>query len=239
MTTDIERLLDLQDKDLALLAIDRRLQGLLDEVSGLDEALARARTDLDAARRALEAGVRRREEVEAKVEGLRVLHERRRQRMDLVKTPKELQALGTELDIARAGLAREEAEWFRASEQTSALEERVAAAERAAAEQETAQQTLREELANRIREVEMEREAARTERQASAAEVGRALLSRYERLRSVRKTEVVVALIGDSCGSCHTAVPMSRRSHIRAGTVIEMCEACGVLLYFVPEKAEA
>ena len=29
----------------------------------------------------------------------------------------------------------------------------------------------------------------------------------------------------------HTAVPRNRRSQIRAGTHIEGCEACGVILY--------
>jgi uncharacterized protein len=239
MRQDIERLLDLQQRDLALLDIDRRLQALLDEVTALDDGLARARAGLETARRALETGNRRKEEMEAKIEGLRVLHERRRQRLDQVKTPKELQALGTELELARAILAKEEAEWFRVAEQAGNLEEQVTAAEAALVEQEAAQETQREELSDRIRELEAERQAARAERRAAATAVSRPLLSRYDRLRSVRVTQVVVALEGDSCGACHTAVPMSRRSHIRAGALIEACEACGVLLYFAPDQADS
>jgi predicted nucleic acid-binding Zn-ribbon protein len=43
--------------------------------------------------------------------------------------------------------------------------------------------------------------------------------------------DVVVPLVGGACGACHTAIPMNRRSQIKAGTVIDACEACGAILY--------
>ncbi|MDH5316563.1 MAG: hypothetical protein OEW44_08775 [Gemmatimonadota bacterium] len=231
MNPDLEALLDLQDKDMALLEVDTRLRDLLGEVDTLDTELTRARGELEDARRALAAGVKRREDIEAKVEGLRVLQDRRRQRLDQAKTPRELQALTSELELARAVLAKEEAEWFRASEQTNELEGRVAAAGQRIEELEAEQVPAREELADRIAAVEAERTAAQAARQASASAVAKPLLHRYSRLQTNRQTQVVVALRGNACGACFTAVPMSRRSHIRAGLLIDGCEACGVILY--------
>lgn len=231
MNPDLEALLDLQQKDITLLEVDTRLRSLLDEVAALDAAVARAREEAEQSHRAVTAGVKRREEVEAKVEGLRVLQERRRQRLDLAKTPRELQALGSELELARAVLAKEEAEWFRASEQVSDLEGRALAAEGRIGELEQEQRAGREDLAARIAAVEVEREAAKTARRASAEAVARPLLQRYSSLRRTRQSHVVVALRGNACGACFTAVPMSRRSHIRAGLLIDGCEACGVILY--------
>lgn len=231
MNPDLEALLDLQQKDITLLEVDTRLRSLLDEVAALDAAVARAREEAEQSHRAVTAGVKRREEVEAKVEGLRVLQERRRQRLDLAKTPRELQALGSELELARAVLAKEEAEWFRASEQVSDLEGRALAAEGRIGELEQEQRAGREDLATRIAAVEVEREAAKTARRASAEAVARPLLQRYSSLRRTRQSHVVVALRGNACGACFTAVPMSRRSHIRAGLLIDGCEACGVILY--------
>ncbi|HSR14455.1 MAG TPA: hypothetical protein VLL51_01795 [Gemmatimonadales bacterium] len=231
MNPDLEALLDLQQKDITLLEVDTRLRSLLDEVAALDAEVARAREEAEQSHRAVTAGVKRREEVEAKVEGLRVLQERRRQRLDLAKTPRELQALGSELELARAVLAKEEAEWFRASEQVSDLEGRALAAEGRIGELEQEQRAGREDLAARIAAVEVEREAAKTARRASAEAVARPLLQRYSSLRRTRQSHVVVALRGNACGACFTAVPMSRRSHIRAGLLIDGCEACGVILY--------
>ena len=147
MNPDLEALLDLQQKDITLLEVDTRLRSLLDEVAALDAEVARAREEAEQSHRAVTAGVKRREEVEAKVEGLRVLQERRRQRLDLAKTPRELQALGSELELARAVLAKEEAEWFRASEQVSDLEGRALAAEGRIGELEQERAVLEREAA--------------------------------------------------------------------------------------------
>lgn len=231
MHPDLEKLLDLQTKDLALLEVDVELQALLDQVAALDDELARARQDVEGARRSAAAGAKRRDDLEAKVEGLRVLQDRRRQRMDLAKTARELQALTSELELARTVLAKEEAEWFRASEQANELAQNADAMAAAVEEADAAQQHARGELATQIAGVEARRTAARVAREASAAALAAPLRTRYERLRSVRSTEVVVALRGASCGACFTAVPMSRRSHIRTGLLLDGCEACGVILF--------
>ena len=238
MNPELEALLDLQDKDMALLDVDRRLRDLLGEGDALDTMVTRARSDLEEARKALAAGIKRREDIEAKVEGLRVLQDRRRQRLDQAKTPRELQALTSELELARAVLAKEEAEWFRASEQTNDLEGRVAAASQRIEELEAEQVPGREALAGRIAAVEAARAAAQAARQASASAVAKPLLQRYSRLQTNRQAQVVVALRGDACGACFTAVPMSRRSHIRAGLLIDGCEACGVILYAESDSGE-
>ena len=68
-------------------------------------------------------------------------------------------------------------------------------------------------------------------REETAAQVNKALCARYDRLRRTRSNDVVVPLMGGACGACHTAVPLNRRSQIKAGTVIDACEACGAILY--------
>ena len=64
----------------------------------------------------------------------------------------------------------------------------------------------------------------------------RSLRTRYERLRKARSGDVVVPLVGGSCGACHTSIPLNRRSQIRAGTLLDGCEGCGAILY-PPETA--
>jgi predicted nucleic acid-binding Zn-ribbon protein len=79
--------------------------------------------------------------------------------------------------------------------------------------------------------LQAERDAARDQREATAALVDKPLRSRYDRLRRTRTTEVVVPLVGGACGGCHTTIPLNRRSQIKAGAVIDGCEACGAILY--------
>src|SRR5688572_18314751 len=100
MHADLAKLLNLQAKDTALGDVERRLEAVRQEVSTLDAALHRAREAVESARRALAESVRRREELETKIENYRAAQERRRQRLEQVRNPKEASAAMVELDLA-------------------------------------------------------------------------------------------------------------------------------------------
>lgn len=231
MNTDLEKLLDLQAKDLTLLEVDERLAALLDEVSALDAAAARAAAEKAAVGQQLAAAGRRQRELESRIESYRTLQERRRTRMEQVKNAREAQAIMSEMEMARTVLVREEGEWIKCAEQAQGLEARAATAETALAELSASQETTRAELAARQEELQAERETALAARQESAAAIEKSIRLRYDRLRSNRQGAVVVAVRGVACGACFTAVPMSRRGQIRNGLLVEGCEACGVILY--------
>lgn len=231
MNTDLEKLLDLQAKDLTLLDVDKRLVALLDEVAALDAAATRADAELGSARELLASAGRRQRELESRIESYRTLQERRRARMEQVKNAREAQAIMNEMEMARTVLVREEGEWIKCAEQVQGLEARVAAAETALAELRGSQETERAELASRQEGLQAEREAALAAREDSAGTLAKPLRLRYDRLRSNRQGAVVVAVHGVACGACFTAVPMSRRGQLRTGLLVEGCEACGVILY--------
>jgi predicted nucleic acid-binding Zn-ribbon protein len=71
---------------------------------------------------------------------------------------------------------------------------------------------------------------ARKERDAKAGGVPRPMLGKYDRIRG-KRTQALYALRGGSCGNCDTAIPLQRRNLMSGTGQIEVCEACGVLLY--------
>jgi predicted nucleic acid-binding Zn-ribbon protein len=231
MHADLMKLLDLQTKDAALAEVEQRLALVAQEVVVLDQALQRVRESLEAAKRAAADGQRRRDELEAKIDSYRILQERRSQRLEQVRNPKEASTLMAELDLARSVMAKEENEWVRTADALSLLESRVKDEERNLDTLQATQSSERASIAERQRAIEVERAAIAQERDASAAVIDKALRTRYERLRRSRTNDVVVPLVGGACGGCHTSVPMNRRGQIRAGLVIEGCEACGAILY--------
>jgi hypothetical protein len=231
MHADLVKLIDLQAKDAEVAAAEQRLADLVRETAGLDEALQRARNALEAARRAAADGQRRRDELETKIESYRILQDRRRQRLEQVRNPKDASTLMTELDLAESVMAKEENDWVRSAEMVVQLEVKVRDEERIVAEVEAAQAPEREEVARRRAVLEGERDAVLRLREASAAQLNKPLRARYDRLRRTRSNDVVVPLIGGACGGCYTSVPMNRRSQIRAGSVVDACEACGAILY--------
>jgi predicted nucleic acid-binding Zn-ribbon protein len=231
MHADLVKLIDLQSKDAAVAEAERRLDSLGHETAGLDQTLQRARDALDAARRAAADGQRRRDELETKIESYRILQDRRRLRLEQVRNPKEASTLMTELDLAQSVMAKEENDWVRSADMVTQMEVKVKDEERNVAAVEAAQAPERAQVAQRRAVLEAERDAALQVREGCAAQVDKALRNRYERLRRTRSSDVVVPLLGGACGACHTAVPMNRRSQIKAGTVIDACEACGAILY--------
>jgi predicted nucleic acid-binding Zn-ribbon protein len=231
MHADLVKLLDLQSKDAAVAEAEKRLRDLDGESAVLDQAIQRARDALDAARRAAADGARRRDEIEARVESYRTLQDRRVQRLETVRNPKDASTLMAELDLARSVMAKEETEWVRAAEAVTSLERKVSEEESKVAAADLEQAPERAGLAERRHLLEAERDAAVLAREASAEQIEKALRTRYERLRRSRARDVVVPLVGGTCGACHTAVPLNRRSQIRSGAILDGCEGCGAILY--------
>jgi predicted nucleic acid-binding Zn-ribbon protein len=231
MHPDLRKLLDLQATDGELADLDTR-QAVLDaDLRTLDVELRRAADTRDAARRAADDAARRRDAQEQKIETLRLAQERRKQMVEFVRTPKEGASLMADMDLARQVLAKEELDWVRAADGVTALQATAAEEEQRFQSLEAAQALHRGEIADQLGEVAREREARLDEREAKAGRLDRSLRMRYDRLRRARAQSVVVPLNGDACGACFTAVPRNRRSQIRAGMLLEGCEACGVILY--------
>jgi predicted nucleic acid-binding Zn-ribbon protein len=231
MHADLVKLLDLQAKDAVLAQAEERLAALTEDTATLDQVLQRARESVETARRAAADGQRRRDDLENKIESYRTLQERRKQRLEHVRNPKEASTLMAELDLARSVMAKEEGEWVRSADAVVQLELKLQAEELNLKAVEAAQAPERALVAERRKALEAERESALRQREASAALIDRQLRSRYDRLRRTRTSDVVVPLVNGACGGCHTTVPLNRRSQIRSGAVLDGCEACGAILY--------
>jgi len=228
---DLEALLQLQEHDRAIMAIEEELKAFEPELAELDAALAKAAAELEAAQTAAREAERRRAELEGKIESYRVMQERRRQRLEWVRGAKEASTLMAELDLARSVLAKEEAEWIRSADRVEEAGRRVEEAQRLLEEVRLAQAPRREAIAAAQAACADRLEEARRQREAAAQTVRRPLLALYERIRRGRAPLALYPLHGEACGHCYTAVPLHRRQEILAGQGIATCEACGVIVY--------
>src|ERR1041384_6227507 len=169
MHPDLERLLELQAKDLELLGTDLRLKAVGEEIAGLDAALERARAEVEAARGRVAEGVKKRTDLETVIETQRTQQERRRSRIEQVRTAREVQALMTEMDLARSVLARQESDWVKAAETNQEQEAALQEAEQRLAALEQDQSGERARLEEAQRQLETEREVAPPARPPSPA----------------------------------------------------------------------
>jgi len=235
---ELQSLLNLQEKDLAVGSILDEIRAFEPEIAALDQELAAAEDALEAARKGIADAGDHRAALEEKIENFRVMQDRRRQRLEWVRGAKEASTLMAELDLGRSVLAKEEAEWIRSADRVTEAEQRAAEAEQAVQDTREAQAARREEIAARKAECEDRLAAARAEREKASKAVPVAMRSRYERIHQGRTPRVLYALHGDACGHCFTNVPHYRRQELVDGEGIVMCEACGVLMYFDEDASE-
>ena len=231
MHPDLEALLALQDRDVAVAGCDARLKALTPEIQQLDEQIVAAERVVAQARAAIQAAIDRRDGLEGKIQSYRTMQEQRRQKLEWVRGAKEASTLMAELDLARTVLAKEEAEFMRSGDAVGEAERKTAEAENALQNVRDAQAAQREAIAGRRDEIAAEREIAVVERDRTSKSVNPALLARYEKIRRGKAPLAIFPLHGSSCGNCFTAVPTQRKALIQRGATIEGCEACGVLLY--------
>jgi predicted nucleic acid-binding Zn-ribbon protein len=228
---DLQALLHLQEKDKIVMQIEADIEALEPQVQELDRELEAALSELDTAQTRAEEADRRRQELETKIESYRLMQERRRQRLEWVRGAKEASTLMAELDLARAVLAKEEAEWVRSADRVQEAKELVSEHDARVAEIKAAQAPKREEIAAKLAEYDDQLGAAVADRDGVAQDVKTSLHERYERIRQGRAPLALYPLRSGACGHCFTSVPLHRRQKLGTGETLETCEACGVLLY--------
>jgi predicted nucleic acid-binding Zn-ribbon protein len=231
VTPELTALLALQEQDEVIDAIQAKLDALTPRLSELEK---RVRLALDAVERAegtLASEEQRQVYLRDKVTEHKALLERSQAALDQVKTMRAATAAVTQLEQIRRVLADEEADLAsvtrRMAELRAAVEASRAAVQAIEAEQADARASIDRERA----EIDREMEGAMAERGVRANAVTRAVLLKYDRIRGKKRPRAVFPLNVGACSACDTAIPVQRRYTMQNTGAIELCEACGVLLY--------
>lgn len=231
MRQDLMSLLALQERDQAVRAVQKELDGLRPEEAALDVQLDERNRTLVAAAEGVAGAEAKRVEMESRIAGYKQMQERRRQQLEYVRGAKEAATLMAEIDMARGVLVKEEAEFLRGGDWVIEAGKKLKDEEKAHAALVASQVEARAALAARRGEIAARLAEAEAARAAAAQEVRAPVLARYERIRRGRTPVVLFPLRKDACAHCNTAVPLQRRQFILQGQSLEACEGCGVLLY--------
>ncbi len=230
MHSEVEALLALQSDDSRIKELEVQMRALDPKLAALDAKRASAAAALGRSRTAVEGEEKRQRELQAKIAQHKQIQEKNLAQFDAVKKLKEATAAMAQVESARRIIAEDESELQGISRRLSDLRAAVQENEFALAAVEEEQSTAREEIAKERGEIDVSLSAARTERNGKTAGVSGSMLGKYDRIRT-RRAQALYPLRGESCGHCDTAIPMQRRNHMVVNGTIDVCEACGVLLY--------
>lgn len=229
--SDIQSLLALQNDDLAIHDLETRLAALEPRIRELDARRQRIVDTIERQSGLVAAEEKKQAFLRDKIQEHRGLIDRNQAQLDAVKTMRQATAAAAQMEQAKKIVAGEESDLLALSRKLEELRGVLTAARKDLEACEAEQASARTEVATERATIDGELATAQAKRQATASAVPAALRSRYDRIRNKKRVRVVVPLTALSCGACDTAIPMQRRHAMMSGTVIEMCEVCGVLMY--------
>lgn len=231
MSPDLEAVLALQAEDAIVAQLKTRLRAIDDKLTSLDTERASMEESLARARASAEAEEKRRRELSNKVEDHKAMQDRNLATLDVVRKPKEATAAMSQVEMLRKVLSQEETDLHSISLRVHDLHHAIDGQEKMLGELDAQQSEQRAAHAAERKVAEAELDRAKAIRSERAAQVPKPILLKYERILSRNTSSVLYPLRGQACGRCDTAIPLQRRNAIAAGRAIEVCEACGVLLY--------
>jgi predicted nucleic acid-binding Zn-ribbon protein len=230
MQQDVEALLALQADDAVIRELETQLNALDPELANLDKRREQAAGAVARAQSSAEAEEKRQREIQTRLAQHKTQQERNLAQLDEVKRLKEATAAMAQVETTKRMMAEDESEVMACTRRLVELHASVASTSKILADVEAEQETARSEIGSKKDALNEKLAAARAVREKKATAVARPLLAKYDRIRG-RRPQALFSLREGSCGNCDTAIPLQRRNMMTGTGQIEVCEACGVLLY--------
>jgi uncharacterized protein len=228
---DLEALLALQADDDVIDGLDGKLRALGPRLAELERRRKAVADHLAAAEASTQADEKKHRELEGRLADHKQRQERNIHHLDSVKRMREATAAMAQVEQARKILIEEESELHTLARRVADGHKAIAAHREALEAQDLEQAEEREAIGRERAGIESQLAEARAKRAAAAARVSKPILAKYDRIRGRKGEQAIFALRGPSCGNCDTAIPLQRRNQMLNTGQIEVCEACGVLLY--------
>jgi predicted nucleic acid-binding Zn-ribbon protein len=230
MQQEVEALLALQVDDLKIREIESQIRALDPQLAEFDKRRDQVLAVLAKAEIALATEEKKRGELQARLAQHKQMQERNLHQLDDVKRMREATAATAQVESTRRLMAEDESEIAILGRRITEMSAAVASSRQALSDLEEQQKAARPEIEAKRASLKSELDNARQDRDGRAGSVSRPMLGKYDRIRGKRE-QALYPLRGGSCGNCDTSIPLQRRNIMAGSGDIEVCEACGVLLY--------
>lgn len=230
MQQEVEALLALQQDDLKIREIESRMRTLDPQLSELDRRRDQAAAALGRAEVLVQAEEKKQRELQGRLAQHKQMQERNLHQLEDVKRMREATAATAQVESTRRLMAEDESELAIIGRRLTEMHATVASSRQALAAVEQEQAETRPAIESQRSALQSQLDDAKKERDGRTGAVSRPMLGKYDRIRG-KRSQALYALRGGSCGNCDTSVPLQRRNLMAGTGQIEVCEACGVLLY--------
>lgn len=238
MASYLDLIRDIQKLDENLDHLEEEIGRLPKHVEEIEKKLEDHKAQLAAEKQALELNEKERRRLEGEVALANEKSTRLQEQIAEVKTNDQYRALRNEISFAKKEIRTAEDQIIDRMEEAEALTGKVAAAEKALAEESVG---VAKEVAEVEQVVDGDRQKlaeAKIERDKVAKQVPARLLRAYERVRRKLKDRAVSAAINGRCSSCNMVLRQQLLQQLRRSSDEDVitCEFCGCILYDVTQE---
>jgi len=235
MSPDLDRLIKLQRLDNQIADARQRIATHPQRLADADARLNAAKTHVDAAKKRLAENHEARRALEKEAAVYQGRLSKFKDQQAAVKTNREYQALGHEIETAQQELGAVEEKEIERMVEADGLAADLKQAEGALAAQQKTIDQEKKELAAELTRVEASLREATAARAALIKELEPRLTTLFETVaRARRGVAVSVATRDGLCSLCHVRLRPHVFQQVRANDQIIQCDSCQRILYYVP-----
>jgi len=235
MSPDLERLIRLQQLDATIHDARQRIAAHPQRLAEADTRLNDAKQVVDAARLRLKDSQDARRALEKDAALFQGRLSKFRDQQAAVKTNKEYQALGHEIETAQHDLSAVEEKEIEKMVEADGLTADVKQAEAALAARQKEVDAEKKVLGQELAEVEASLRQAQEARASVLAQIEPRLLATYEQVAKARKGVALSLATRDGlCSACHVRLRPAVFQLVRANDSMIQCDSCQRILYYIP-----
>ena len=240
MSPDLQRLIDLQRLESAIADAKTKIAAHPQRLAEADAQLALADQVLEAAKGRLRDNQEARRALEKDVALYQGRLAKFRDQQSAVKTNKEYQALGHEIETAQRDLGSVEEKMIERMVDADGISADVKQAEAAYAARKKEIDAQKKQMGDELAAVEATLKSATADRAALLTQIDQRLVTTFEQVARVRKGIAVTTATRDGlCSVCHVRLRPQVFQQIRHNDTIIQCDSCQRILYYIPPPPPA
>lgn len=234
MSTNLERLLTIQDRDRAIARLQRELRDIPERKKQLQARLQAHHDFIRKAQEELKKTQAEIKKIEGEVEAARQKIAKFREQQYQIKSNTEYRALEHEISVVEKQIRDLEDRELVLMEQAEQYRAAVASREQDLKKEESRVTEEQQAFDRRLDEVRLEIRKLETDRGSLAEQMDGEWLARYERIYRRVGDFALVPIEHSACGGCHMNLPPHLIHEAHKGLTLVQCTYCSRILYWRP-----
>ena len=238
MNSELQGLVELQELDIKIGQIQRKVGEVPDEIEGANLTLEESTRNLEQIQEQIDQAAKERRGREGDVELLKEQLSKYKNQLMEVKTNREYQAMLHEISNAEGAIAAKEDEILEHMIRTDVLEQQAEQTQKQLKEKTAQVSARRRELESFVSESETQVTDFQNQRNLLEKQISQSLLEQYRRIATARDGVALVAVTDQSCQACNVRLRPQLFTEVKASLRIVTCESCNRILYYADTASQ-